>query len=104
MALFLLQWQRCCGRCRAGKHVEPGGQYLLVDDVSSLGGKLAELANSIQRQGMEMVNAFVLVNAGLILRFKLQRQGQGQGQDQGQGQEVLIPLNSGHPVFRADKV
>jgi hypothetical protein len=50
--------------------VEPGGQYILVDDVSSLGGTLAELANYIQLQGGEVVNAFVLVNAGRILRFK----------------------------------
>lgn len=44
--------------------VEPKGQYVLVDDVSSLGGTLAELANYIRLHNGEVIHAFVLVNAG----------------------------------------
>ncbi len=41
-----------------------GRRYVLVDDVTSLGGTLAELANYIQSQGGVVHGVFVLVNAG----------------------------------------
>lgn len=40
------------------------GQYVLVDDVSNMGGTLAELANYIQCHGGYVVGVMVLVNAG----------------------------------------
>ena len=50
--------------------VVPLGQYVLVDDVSSLGGTLAELANYIQLKGGQVTQIFVLVNAGRTAKFK----------------------------------
>lgn len=50
--------------------VVPQGQYVLVDDVSSLGGTLAELANYIQLNGGQVVHILVLVNAGRTSKFK----------------------------------
>jgi hypothetical protein len=44
--------------------VEPGRRYVLVDDVSVLGGTLAELANHIRNQGGQVVGVVTLVNAG----------------------------------------
>ncbi len=44
--------------------VKPGGRYVLVDDVTSLGGTLAELAHYIQANGGLVQDVFVLVNAG----------------------------------------
>ncbi len=49
--------------------VEPGGEYVLVDDVSSLGGTLAELANYIRFRGGDVVNVLVMVNAGRSEKF-----------------------------------
>lgn len=44
--------------------VTPGAKYVLVDDLISMGGTLAELANYIRLQGGEVVDVVVLVNAG----------------------------------------
>ncbi len=44
--------------------VQAGGTYVLVDDVVSLGGTLAELAHFIQSKGGMVKAIFVLVNAG----------------------------------------
>lgn len=44
--------------------VTAGARYVLVDDVTSLGGTLAELAHYIQAQGGVVHDVFVLVNAG----------------------------------------
>ncbi len=44
--------------------VVPGAHYVLIDDVTNLGGTLAELANYIQMYGGVVHSAFVLVNAG----------------------------------------
>ena len=44
--------------------VQTGGRYVLVDDVTSLGGTLAELAHYIQAHGGLVQDVFVLVNAG----------------------------------------
>lgn len=41
-----------------------GKRYVLVDDVTSLGGTLAELANYIQSKGGIVHGVFVLMNAG----------------------------------------
>ena len=46
------------------------GQYVLVDDVCSLGGTLAELANYIQASGGQVAEIFVLVNAGRTPNLK----------------------------------
>ncbi len=43
--------------------VEAGRRYVLVDDVSVLGGTLAELANHIRSNGGEVVGVVVLANA-----------------------------------------
>lgn len=44
--------------------VTPGAEYVLVDDVTNLGGTLAELSNYIQVQGGVVRDVVVLVNAG----------------------------------------
>jgi hypothetical protein len=49
--------------------VQHGKRYILVDDVTSLGGTLAELANYIQSKGGVVQGVFVLVNAGRSKSF-----------------------------------
>ncbi|WP_316151667.1 phosphoribosyltransferase [Cupriavidus sp. BIC8F] len=49
--------------CFSG-HVVPGGRYVLVDDVTTMGGTLAELASYIQSHRGGVVAAVVLVCAG----------------------------------------
>jgi N12 class adenine-specific DNA methylase len=44
--------------------VEPGRRYVLVDDVTVMGGTLAELADYIQANGGEVAGVVNLVNAG----------------------------------------
>ena len=44
--------------------VVPGSEYVLVDDVTNLGGTLAELSNYIQAFGGVVKDVVVLVNAG----------------------------------------
>ena len=55
--------QRLVSRPLFGGLVERGGRYVLVDDVSVLGGTLAELANHIRAGGGEVVGIATLVNA-----------------------------------------
>jgi hypothetical protein len=43
--------------------VEIGAQYVLVDDVSTMGGTLADLANYVLMNGGQVVGSVVLVNA-----------------------------------------
>ena len=43
--------------------VEPGAGYVLVDDVSTMGGTLADLANYIQENGGRVAGSVLLVNA-----------------------------------------
>ncbi len=50
--------------------VEQGGGYVLVDDVTSMGGTLAELANYIRLNGGTILGSIVLVNAGRDKSFK----------------------------------
>ncbi|CAQ70744.1 conjugal transfer protein TraN [Cupriavidus taiwanensis] len=45
-------------------YVVPDGRYVLVDDVTTMGGTLAELANYIQCHGAGVIAAIVLVCAG----------------------------------------
>ena len=52
--------------------VVPQGQYILVDDVSNLGGTLAELANYIRHHGGNVMDVLVLVNAGRSIQLKPQ--------------------------------
>jgi hypothetical protein len=44
--------------------VEKDGKYVLVDDVTTMGGTLAEMANHIQANGGQVVGIVTLVNAG----------------------------------------
>ncbi len=44
--------------------VTPGKNHILVDDVTTMGGTLAELANYIQNQNGLITGVLVLVNAG----------------------------------------
>jgi hypothetical protein len=44
--------------------VEKGGKYVLVDDVSVMGGSLAELANHIRSNGGDVAGVVTLANAG----------------------------------------
>lgn len=49
--------------------VRQGLSYVLVDDVTNMGGTLAELANYIQNAGGSISGALVLVNAGRSKQF-----------------------------------
>ncbi len=44
--------------------VQAGGKYVLVDDVTTLGGTLAELGHHIQANGGHIVGVVTLANAG----------------------------------------
>jgi hypothetical protein len=46
--------------------VRPGGRYVIVDDVTTLGSTLAELANHIQEGGGEVAGSALLVNASRV--------------------------------------
>lgn len=54
--------------------VQSGKRYVLVDDVTSLGGTLAELGNYIQSKGGIVEGIFVLVNAGRSKSFSPDKQ------------------------------
>jgi hypothetical protein len=56
--------ERMASRAHFEGEVVAGAQYVLVDDVTNLGGTLAELNNYIQSQGGAVVKVVVLVNAG----------------------------------------
>jgi hypothetical protein len=49
--------------------VTPGASYVLTDDVTTMGGTLAELANYIQERGGIVTGVVVLVNAGRVEEF-----------------------------------
>lgn len=55
--------ERLISRPRSGGEVQPGTSYLLVDDVSTLGGTLAELSDFIQARGGIVSGVAVLANA-----------------------------------------
>ena len=56
--------ERMAARAQFVGPVQPDERYILVDDVTSLGGTLAELANYIQHGGGKIQDVVVLVNAG----------------------------------------
>lgn len=56
--------ERLASRAQFEGAVLPGAKYVLVDDVISMGGTLAELANYIRQHGGDVVGVIVLVNAG----------------------------------------
>lgn len=56
--------ERMAARAQFSGQVVPGGKYVLVDDVTNLGGTLAELSNYIQLYGGVVEGVLVLVNAG----------------------------------------
>jgi orotate phosphoribosyltransferase len=56
--------ERMAARAQFVGRVTPGAEYVLVDDVTNLGGTLAELSNFIQANGGVVRDVVVLVNAG----------------------------------------
>lgn len=56
--------ERLIARPTFGGAVETGTKYVLVDDVTTMGGTLAEMAHHIQSGGGEVVGIVALVNAG----------------------------------------
>lgn len=50
--------------------VKQGAGYVLVDDVSSMGGTLAELANYLLLNGARVLGTILLVNAGRSKEFR----------------------------------
>lgn len=56
--------ERMAARAQFQGQIVPGTKYVLVDDVVSLGGTLAELSNYIQLYGGVVHDVVVLVNAG----------------------------------------
>jgi orotate phosphoribosyltransferase len=56
--------ERMAARAQFIGRVVPGAEYVLVDDVTNLGGTLAELSNYIQAFGGVVKDVVVLVNAG----------------------------------------
>ncbi len=55
--------QRMLARSQFSGAIAPGTRYVLVDDVTTMGGTLADLAQHIQAGGGEVVGTVVLVNA-----------------------------------------
>ncbi|MFM0002608.1 phosphoribosyltransferase [Paraburkholderia dipogonis] len=55
--------ERLIARASFGGPVLRGGNYVLVDDVTTLGGTLCDLSDYIRRGGGNVVAAVVLVNA-----------------------------------------
>lgn len=62
--------ERMCLRPEFEGIVIKGAQYVLVDDVTNMGGTLAELANYLYRSGGVVVAVIVLVNAGRVKLFR----------------------------------
>ena len=56
--------ERMASRATFEGYVAPGARYVLVDDVTNLGGTLAELNNYILSNGGSVIDVVVLVNAG----------------------------------------
>lgn len=59
--------ERMASRAEFDGRVVAGGNYVLVDDVMSLGGTLAELGNYIQLHGGTVRGVLVMANAGRTL-------------------------------------
>jgi hypothetical protein len=56
--------ERMVARAQFKGKVDAGAKYVLVDDVTNLGGALAELANYVQFSGGVVHDVIVLANAG----------------------------------------
>jgi hypothetical protein len=50
--------------------VKPGALHILVDDVTTMGGTPAELADFIQSRGGNIGGVVVIVNAGRVKNFR----------------------------------
>lgn len=55
--------ERLLARAEFDGNVAPGGRYVLVDDVSTMGSTLADMAGYIRSHGGEVAGSVVLVNA-----------------------------------------
>lgn len=55
--------ERLLARAEFSGPVEPGKRYVLVDDVTTMGSTLADLASYIRSQGGEVAGSVLLVNA-----------------------------------------
>lgn len=55
--------ERLLARAEFSGYVEPGRRYVLVDDVTTMGSTLADLAAYIQSSGGDVAGSVVLVNA-----------------------------------------
>lgn len=62
--------ERMCLRPEFEGTVIQGARYVLVDDVTNMGGTLAELANYLQYSGGVVDAVIVLVNAGRVKQFQ----------------------------------
>jgi hypothetical protein len=56
--------QRMIARPLFDGPVKPGGKYVIVDDVTTMGGTLAELADHIRAAGGDVVGTAVIANVG----------------------------------------
>lgn len=65
--------ERLLARAEFEGKVESGRRYVLVDDVTTMGSTLAELANHIRNNGGEVVGSIVLVNAARSGMLKADR-------------------------------
>jgi len=55
--------KRLLVRAEFGGEVQPGRRYVLVDDVTTMGSTLADLANYIRSRGGDVAGSVVLTNA-----------------------------------------
>ena len=62
--------ERMCLRPDFEGAVIEDAPYILIDDVTNMGGTLAELSNYLQCAGGQVVAAIVLVNAGRVKQFQ----------------------------------
>lgn len=62
--------ERMCLRPEFEGAVLQGARYVLVDDVTSMGGTLAELSNYLQCYGGVVAAVIVFVNAGRVKQFQ----------------------------------
>lgn len=66
--------ERLISRARFSGDVVKYGRYVLVDDTTTLGGTLAEMADHIQANGGQVVGIIVLTNASRTGTFKASHQ------------------------------
>ncbi|GEM_PF-506875 len=87
--------ERMIARSTFSGPVKEGGRYVLVDDVTTMGGTLADLASYIQANGGEVVGTAVLTNASrsgtLRADAKLKQQIEGRYGDEIRNQFHVDP-------------